>query len=30
MCKHLIYYMYLETDKARQLIEEVLEDHKDE
>ena len=30
MCKHLIYYMYLETNKARQLIEEVLEDHKDE
>lgn len=30
MCKHLIYYMYLETDKARQLINEVLEDHKNE
>ena len=30
MCKHLIYYMYLETDKARQLIEEVLEEYKDE
>lgn len=30
MCKHLIYYMYLETGKARQLIEEVLEGHKDE
>lgn len=30
MCKHLIYYMYLETDKARQLINEVLEDYKDE
>ena len=30
MCKHLIYYMYLETDKARQLINEVLEDYKNE
>ena len=30
MCKYLIYYMYLETDKARQLIDEVLEDYKDE
>ena len=30
MCKYLIYYMYLETDKARQLINEVLEDYKDE
>lgn len=30
MCKHLIYYMYLETDKARQLIEEELEEYKDE
>ena len=30
MCKHLIYYMYLETDKVRQLIEEVLEEYKDE
>ena len=30
MCKHLIYYMYLETDKARQLIDEVLEKYKDE
>ena len=30
MCKHLIYYMYLETDKARQLIDEVLEEYKDE
>lgn len=30
MCKHLIYYMYLETDKARQLIEEVLDEYQDE
>ena len=30
MCKYLIYYMYLETNKARQLINEVLEDYKDE
>jgi len=30
MCKHLIYYMYLETDKARQLIDNVLEEYKDE
>lgn len=30
MCKYLIYYMYLETDKARQLIDEVLEEYKDE
>jgi hypothetical protein len=30
MCEHLIYYMYLETDKARQSINEVLEDYKDE
>lgn len=30
MCKHLIYYMFLETDKARQLINEVLEDYRDE
>ena len=30
MCKYLIYYMYLETDKARQLIYEVLKDYKDE
>lgn len=30
MCKHLIYYMYLKTDKARQLIEKVLEEYKDE
>lgn len=30
MCKYLIYYMYLETDKARQLIIEVLEDYKNE
>lgn len=30
MCEYLIYYMYLETDKARQLINEVLEDYKNE
>lgn len=30
MCKHLIYYMYLETDKARQLIDNVLEEYKNE
>jgi hypothetical protein len=30
MCEHLIYYMYLETDKARQSINEVLEDYKNE
>ena len=30
MCKYLIYYMYLETDKARQLINEVIEDYKNE
>lgn len=30
MCKHLIYYMFLETDKARQLIDQVLEDYKNE
>ena len=30
MCKYLIYYMYLETDKARQSINKVLEDYKDE
>ena len=30
ICKNLIYYMYLETDKARQLIEEVLKEYKDE
>ena len=30
MCKYLIYYMYLETDKARQSINEVLEDYKNE
>lgn len=30
MCKYLIYYMYLETDKARQMVNEVLEEYKDE
>lgn len=30
MCKYLIYYMFLETDKARQLIDQVLEDYKNE
>lgn len=30
MCKHLIYYMFLETDKARQSINQVLEDYKNE
>lgn len=30
MCKYLIYYMFLETDKARQSIDQVLEDYKDE
>lgn len=30
MYKHLIYYIYLETDKARQLIDQVLEDYKNE
>ena len=30
MCKYLIYYMYLETDKARQSINKILEDYKDE
>lgn len=29
-CKHLIYYMYLETDKVRQSINKILEDYKDE
>ena len=30
MCKHLIYYMYLETGKARQLVDKVLKDYKNE
>lgn len=30
MCEYLIYYMFLETDKARQSIDQVLEDYKDE
>jgi hypothetical protein len=30
ICKYLIYYLYLETDKARQLIDNVLEEYKDE